>query len=442
MSVTAVRAVLGVRYGRAPRRFAPVEPEDGSTGATALADVPIFPQLPSRLALAMGDAPSDNPQDEQAFLLNVWSPEGADGLPVLVFLHGGAWVSGGGSLRWYDGARLAGEGVVAVTVNYRIGALGHLSDEGAEPVCLPLGDVLAALRWVSERIAEHGGDPDRVTVVGQSAGGWYAHALSVMPEARGLLARVALLSIGSSAPWSIAQQRSFTAGVRERLRALSTTPADASIGHLLEAGRAVLGGMRRGFAEIAPSYLPVDAPPVPPGLFDRPSAAACHAEASYIRYTADEDGIFFFGGPERVASRESVLAWLASSASGADPGSRSAPRGAEYETVRSVTSWRDFGAFSTALADDYVSAGIDTVLRRFMLPSPLEGLGAAHCFDLPFQFGNRDAWHDAPMLAGLPDALFEAVATQTVSDLVLFAKGGLDRPHVVGRDAVEIGVCR
>eukprot|EP01036_Dinobryon_divergens_P016632 gene16632-22562_t len=92
--------------------------------------------------------------------------------PVLVWLHGGAFMSGGGDLDWYDGARLAREGdVVVVGVNYRLGALGFLRAAGLCPGNLGLMDQLMAVNWVRHHIASFGGDAGRVTLMGQSAGG-------------------------------------------------------------------------------------------------------------------------------------------------------------------------------------------------------------------------------------------------------------------------------
>ncbi|WEL93198.1 carboxylesterase family protein, partial [Tsukamurella tyrosinosolvens] len=102
--------------------------------------------------------------------LNVWAPEGADALPVFVWIHGGAFRNGSGRSGYYDGAAFARDGVVCVTINYRLGALGFL-DTGDEHTNLGLRDQIMALEWVRDNIAAFGGDPARVTVAGESAGG-------------------------------------------------------------------------------------------------------------------------------------------------------------------------------------------------------------------------------------------------------------------------------
>lgn len=122
--------------------------------------------------------------------LNVWTPDpAASGLPVLVWIHGGAFVNGSGAVPTYAGAAFARDGIVAVTINYRLGADGfaHLPDA---PDNRGLLDQVAALTWVRENIAAFGGDPDNVTIAGESAGAMSVTTLTAMPAARGLFRRV------------------------------------------------------------------------------------------------------------------------------------------------------------------------------------------------------------------------------------------------------------
>ncbi|HEX9082769.1 MAG TPA: carboxylesterase family protein, partial [Holophagaceae bacterium] len=137
----------------------------------------------------------DGPADEDCLTLNVWTPPRPAGekLPVLVFIHGGAFVSGAGSQVLYDGSALAGEGLVVVTFNYRLGVLGYLahpllSAESPDGVSGNYGlrDQIAALDWVRRNIAAFGGDPGRVTVFGESAGAESVALLLVCPQAKGL----------------------------------------------------------------------------------------------------------------------------------------------------------------------------------------------------------------------------------------------------------------
>ncbi|AVW89869.1 hypothetical protein DA792_01405 (plasmid) [Celeribacter baekdonensis] len=170
-----VECFYGIRYGRLSKPDTPrsaVTPASGQLDVRHLTEVPVFPQLPSRLEALMGPGIGENPQSDEAFYLNVWTPEGGTDLPVMVFLHGGAWVSGGGAARWYRGAALAAEGMVVVTLNYRIGPNGHLEEDADQDPSdhRPMGDILTALQWVKDHICDFGGDANRITLAGQSAG--------------------------------------------------------------------------------------------------------------------------------------------------------------------------------------------------------------------------------------------------------------------------------
>ena len=132
---------------------------------------------------------------EDCLFLNLWTPvkTAADNLPVLVFIHGGAFTEGSGSIEAYDGEELAKKGIIAVTINYRLGALGFLAHpeltaESPNHVSGNYGflDQIAALKWIRENIAAFGGDPARVTIAGQSAGAASVNALIISPLAADL----------------------------------------------------------------------------------------------------------------------------------------------------------------------------------------------------------------------------------------------------------------
>jgi para-nitrobenzyl esterase len=121
--------------------------------------------------------------------LNVWTPDpGRVGLPVLVWIHGGAFTNGSGPVPQYDGTAFARDGVICVTINYRLGADGFLF-LGDGVANIGLLDQVAALQWVQDNIASFGGDPARVTIAGQSAGAMSVITLLSMPRAAGLFRR-------------------------------------------------------------------------------------------------------------------------------------------------------------------------------------------------------------------------------------------------------------
>ena len=156
----------------------------------------------------------DEPMSEDCLYLNVWAPAtrtaGADPVakkPVIVWIYGGSFVVGSGGKALYDGQALAAKGAVVVTVNYRLGALGflahpELSAESPQHASGNYGllDQIAALQWVQRNIAAFGGDPKRVTLMGQSAGAIAISDLQVSPLARGLFDRIVALSGSALAP--------------------------------------------------------------------------------------------------------------------------------------------------------------------------------------------------------------------------------------------------
>ncbi|MDJ0396327.1 carboxylesterase/lipase family protein [Rhodococcus sp. G-MC3] len=150
--------------------------------------------------------------DEDCLTLNVWSPEGARDLPVMVWIHGGAYYLGSSAQRMYDGRKLVTEGqVVLVTVNYRLGALGFLdfSSFGDFDSNLGLRDQIAALEWVRENIGGFGGDPGQVTLFGESAGGGSVTTLMISPAAAGLFHRVIAESSPATSVYGAARAESI-----------------------------------------------------------------------------------------------------------------------------------------------------------------------------------------------------------------------------------------
>jgi len=170
-----VRHFMGIPYAAAPvgpLRFRVPQPVEPWTDAR--------PAVEPGWTCAQTLSPSGPSNDEDCLYLNVWAPSGAHDLPVMVWLHGGAFMYGSGSDKYYDGTRLAERGVVIVTINYRLGPFGFLAhpalsvDDPTYPTSGNYGleDQRAALEWVQRNIAAFGGDPKHVTLFGESAGGF------------------------------------------------------------------------------------------------------------------------------------------------------------------------------------------------------------------------------------------------------------------------------
>ena len=214
-------------------RFGPACPQGHPNGLTDI--------------VAFGGAPE--PTSEDCLTLNVWAPlNGAQRAPVMVFIHGGSGVMGAGSLPYYDGASFARDGVVLVTINYRLGPLGgfaHPALSRSTPPGEPKSaygamDQIAALRWVRQNARAFGGDPNNVTVFGESAGGISVLQLVTTPSAWGLFQRAIVESGGGWFPPGASQDKAEKAGV-SFAQSLGA-PANASAARLRQIPAAALVG--------------------------------------------------------------------------------------------------------------------------------------------------------------------------------------------------------
>ncbi len=251
-----VTAYLGIPYAAAPLGAdlyaapQPVKPVGRRTGcdgagcdrAAACRYDPPFNKLLSNPII---------PGDE--FLnVNVWTP-GGSGLPVMVWFHGGAFRNGSNAAPAYDGTAFARDGVVLVSVNYRLGVIGFGVVAGA-PSNRGLLDQLAALRWVQENIAAFGGDPSQVTIFGQSAGGMSVATLLSLPASQGLFRRAIMQSGSAEAVALRVTPALMTAEVAKRLGIEATPEALGAVpaADLIDAQREVSAELR---AEPDPARL-------------------------------------------------------------------------------------------------------------------------------------------------------------------------------------------
>ncbi len=207
-----IRAFKGIPFAEPPvgdlrwKPPQPVKPWEGVKKTRAFAPSPL--QNPA-LADMMG-APKDFSED--CLYLNVWTPARGEGdrLPVMVWIYGGAFAMGSTAAPLYDGTHLAEKGVVVVSVAYRVGPFGFLAHpeltrEGSKGN-FGLRDQIAGLEWVRDNVAAFGGDPARVTIFGESAGGISVSMLAASPRAKGLFQRAISQSGGSFAPPRLAQE--------------------------------------------------------------------------------------------------------------------------------------------------------------------------------------------------------------------------------------------
>lgn len=215
-------AFLSIPYAAAPTgadRFRPPRPHAAWQGVRdATVPGPNAPQAERRLG-SIDMTPyfgTGWSRGEDYLTVNVWTPETPGGdLPVMVFVHGGGFVAGSTRSPLYEGSAFARDGVVLVTLNYRLGIAGFLDIPGA-PANRGLLDVVAALRWVRENIAAFGGDAGNVTLFGQSAGATIVGGILATPDASGLFQRAIIQSGSGLGAFTTEQERASPGPPRTR----------------------------------------------------------------------------------------------------------------------------------------------------------------------------------------------------------------------------------
>ncbi|PAZ11317.1 para-nitrobenzyl esterase [Streptomyces sp. SA15] len=380
------RRFLGIPYAQPPtgaRRFAaPVrrgrftEPYDASRHGPTSQRLPLF---------ATTTVPEPSVPGEDVLNLGVVAPAADDDrgpFPVMVWIHGGGFLAGSPASPWYDGRAFARDGVVCVTVGYRLGVDGFAVLDDV-PTNLGLRDLLLALDWVRENIAAFGGEPDRVTVAGQSAGGAAVLALLSSSAGRGRFQRAVSLSGGFFEPCAV---REFLDQLGDRLGVAATRAGFGGIA-VEDVQRAVLDlrDERGGDALVLGPFVGDDVLPVPvaEGL-----AVHGHDVPLLLGATGDEfdSGSGLLHGARAAGTRLTDTLFRA-----ACPRAAAARRGARAGT------W----------------------LYSFEWPSPALG-GAAHCVDLPYFFDVLDARGVAAALGPNPP---QELATSMHADLVAFLHG-------------------
>jgi para-nitrobenzyl esterase len=427
----------GVPYAAAPvgeLRFAPPQPVAPWRDARdATRDGPVPPQGRSRLAHVMGDF--ERPQSEDCLTLNIWTPA-TDGekRPVMVWIHGGAFSSGAGSLPWYSGERFALNGdVVAVSINYRLGALGFLCLPGVSPGNLGLLDQVAALKFVRDNIAAFGGDPDNVTVVGQSAGAASIAVLMTMPFAAGLFRRAILQSTPFGRPARTLED-SHRIG-RRFLEVLALKPEQT--GELkslpfakLVAAQGEVGRLEKKFADTQAPFWPVIDGDVYPGEVAPALAAGAGRDIDVMVGTTREEMAAFYGIDPDIpkadaATVEGVFAAMFKSGHRAvyDETRRMRASSSNVALLGDLMTDVNFRMGSLRFAEARADQGRPAYVFQFDWQSPA-GFEACHCIEIPFVFNNFEHWTGSPMVKGADPQAAKGLAEAMHHAWIAFARTG------------------
>lgn len=396
-----------------PMRFAPPRPHRGWPKVRDTVSVGCqVPQIPQRHQRVTGSG-AVRADESECLNLTLWTPEEAlsDGRPraVLLWFHGGGFVAGSGNSRWYDGARLAALGdLVVVTANYRLGPLGylHLPEIGSDN--LGVQDQAAVIDWLRDNAAAFGGDPERITVGGQSAGAFAALYLALARGDRGIR-RI----ICQSAPLGLPPQDPAAAAEMAGLYLDMLGAPSAAALHEIPVERLLrtylaLSAYTARAGTVAPAMYPVlGGACLPQDWSGALDAGALKGTGVLLGTNADEM-TFFYADDERLrqASRADAIrimsGWEGADAERAyEERSRRRPDAPPARVLTAAATDHLFvsGACRLAARHD------PSYLYRFERRTPGDaGLGSPHCAELPFVFGTFAAFRHSPMLGPVGDA--------------------------------------
>ncbi len=423
----------GIPYAKPPvgplrwRLPEPPEPWTGVRDASRFGN--IAPQVASASGAVLGTTPGTRSED--CLYLNVQTPACDDaGRPVMVWIHGGAFNTGAGSVGTYSGKFLVPRGdIVLVTINYRLGALGFLNLADATGGKLPgtgaegLADQIAALRWVKDNIAAFGGDPHNVTIFGESAGGMSVGALLGAPSARGLYHK----AIPQSGASDIGYARETSARVaRHVLDALGAEdPTELPWEALLKVQEAMLAAPRE--IGVGMPFAPtIDGTILP----RRPILAVAEGAAAGIPLltgtTRDEWKLFTVAAEnlktlDAVGLRKMTVRLVGEAHADAVLAGYTA--GTPFDRWNEIMTDHSFFVPATRLLEAQ-GAHAPVYAYRFDWASPFLGgaLGACHALELGFTFGTLRMKGAAPFFGEGPEA--EALSDAMMDSWIAFAQDG------------------
>jgi len=403
-----VHRFLGIPYAASPTgplRFAAPQPPAAWPGIRECVMFGATPPKPDYVPPFDALLPEQNIPGDDWLNLNVWTPDVAGRAPVMVWIHGGAFANGNSAVRMYDGQAFARDGVVLVSINYRLGIDGFALLPDAPPN-RGLLDQVAALEWVRDNIAAFGGDPDNVTIFGESAGAMSVMTLLSLPRARGLFRR-AIAQSGAAQVGADPADAQLVTGEVSKVLGFDATAASLA-GIPLDKLNAAQAAVRDAMA-VAPDPVRFGAsvvrtsmafPPVVDGeiLPVVPQAALATGQGAdvtlLIGTNTDEFRFFFVPTGMAAALTEEampfILGGLGISQETAAAYQANRPGASAGDVVCAlVTDWFFRNPmFAAAEARLGASGPAPTYLYEFGWRSPVQDLGAGHVVEIPFVFDN------------------------------------------------------
>ena len=410
---------LGIRYATAARHQNPedITATEGVFEATAFG--PICPQIPGALEIILGADTTNISED--CLHLNVFTPAAPSSqpqLPVLVWIHGGAYNNGSNSVPLYHGSSLASRGVVVVAINYRLGSFGFLGENN-----FGILDMISALRWVQRNIASFNGDANNVTIIGESAGGSAVVSLMSSPEAKGLFHKAWAMSpsIGQlrTKERAVQAEQVFLehAGVSTRKDLQSLTIAE-----MLDVQAKLEAIPTENFDHFTPaaggSALP----------HDIVTTAAGSPLPFVVGTNRDENRLWAALDPAQNQLGEDHWDDLCTQTFGEHAAhakntyKRIRPNEVPWQLISSIHTDTAFRQRAQRISEQRVAANNKTWMYWFTWPTPvLDGIvGSCHGLDIPFAFDNLSIPGTDGLTGEGPERA--AIATRFAGEIVQFAR--------------------
>jgi para-nitrobenzyl esterase len=369
--MSVVQAFRGIRYAKS-ERFGPSNLVDFDGPDARGKRGPVAPQNPSRLEIVNGpQAPLEQREDCQ--VLSVFTSSLTGRRPVMIWFHGGANLTGGGELPWYDGSSIVAEqDVVVVAVTARLGVLGYFHAEDIDGPTPAMTDQLNAISWVQHHIDQFGGDPDNVTLVGQSCGGSSIEIMLRWGVPDGV--RGAIMQSGffrTSTPYGRVEALERSQHFEEFI---GCDPRALSVPQLL--------AKQREFLTVSPDmWMPIRP--------DTEQSISVPVVTGWTRHDA-----FPFLMLQEKCQQPPVHALT--------------ERAADIHRLNQELVIRE----TLSVASGIHKGGENVWLYEFAWDVPSSGWGASHCIDLPFLLGDFEAWAKAPLIHGVNRDVFEARGRQ------------------------------
>lgn len=409
---------LGIQYARAERFQAPIDIEKYSQIVEARSFGPQSPQVPGFMDEILKT--KDLPTSEECLYLNIWKPsEIKSPLPVLLWIHGGAYTNGTAATSWYHGANLVQLGeVIVVSINYRLGPFGFIGSNN-----LGLFDQMSALRWVNRNIESFGGDSANVTIFGESAGGSSVVALTASPLTKGLLKKAwamspSLLQLRSSAQAEEAMSTFFNVAQVDSLNDLKSLTTQ----QIIDATSQLFVSVENYITTFSPTRGGA-------GLPEDVYRASANSNVSLVVGTnRDENRLWTVLNPrglDESDAREYFEKEFASSASFAwDTYARRAPTSSPVQMVAAMQTDQNFRVPAWQLCDARSEIDSKTWMYWFTWPTPVfdGALGCCHALDLPFMFSNLDKPNVELFTGNSPTR--SKISGHFTRELLQFAKSG------------------